>query len=242
MYLKDNVYKFNKFASYPDLVHGFSTRVFGSMRPKHDEHKESMAKFAAALDIPVEKIVTMGQKHTNVVYTVTDKDLGQVIPETDSLATTSANIFLGVVTADCLPILIYDPNKKIVAAIHAGWRGLFSEVIKKTIEIFVQHDSQLQDLVVGIGPCIRSCCYEIAEDHKNKLSEKPEWGKYIIERDGKLFLDLPRAAVEQLVNLGIKIENIEDGDYCTFEHDDVNSKRKEGDDFGEIIGVIGVKA
>ncbi|MBI5122964.1 peptidoglycan editing factor PgeF [Candidatus Roizmanbacteria bacterium] len=242
MILKNNFYKFNNLSSYPDLIHGFSTRFFGSMRPKHEEHKQSMQNFAHEIGIPAKNIVTMGQKHTNNVYCATDKNLGGVIPDTDSIVTQNKNVFLGVVTADCLPIFMYNPNKKVVAAIHAGWRGLFGGIIKETVAEFIAQGSKPQDLIVGIGPCIRSCCYEIAQDHKNKLIEKPDWEQFIIERERRLFLDLPGVALHQLTSLQITKNNIEDGNYCTFEHEDVYSRRKEGEDFGEIIGIIGIEA
>ncbi len=242
MFFKNNIYKFNNLSSYPDLVHGFSTRFFGSMRPKHEESKASIAKFASQLEIPAEKIVTMGQKHTNNVYQVTEKDWGQSIPDIDSLFTQDQDVFLGVVTADCIPLLMYDPKKKAVAAIHAGWRGLFNEIIKETVSSLVAVGSNPQDILVGIGPCIRVCSYDISQDHANVLIEKfPDWKPFVVEREEKLFLDLPGIATHQLKALGIKIENIEDAEYCTFDHTDVYSRRREGDDFGEIMGIIGMQ-
>ncbi|HEX8931960.1 MAG TPA: polyphenol oxidase family protein, partial [Patescibacteria group bacterium] len=180
MLLKNNVFKFNNFSSYPDLVHGISTRFFGSMRPKHEEFRDSMQKFADELGIMASKIVTMGQVHTNNIQFVSTKNWGQAIPQTDGLMTTQKNVFLGVVIADCVPLLIYDHKQKFTSVIHAGWRGLFNEIIKETVSALVAKGSNPQNLLVGIGPCIRSCHYNITDEHRTMLIEQsPEWERFI---------------------------------------------------------------
>ena len=236
----NNILSFESWEKFDNVIHGFSTKYFGSMRPTHKEYKVSIKKFAKALGVKSDKIVHMNEVHSNAVSWVKEKDRNKVVNKTDGILTDSSQVFLSVITADCIPLLLYDPKKRFVAAVHAGWRGLFSEIIKQAVSGFIAKGSKPQDISVGIGPCIRSCCYDITEEHVEKLLKKfPEWKAHIIERKGKFFLDLPSIAISQLRSLGIAKDNIEDGDYCTFQNDDVYSCRRDGKDFGEIMGVIG---
>ncbi|HZE87039.1 MAG TPA: peptidoglycan editing factor PgeF [Methylomirabilota bacterium] len=237
----NNIVTFENLSNFPSLIHGFSTRPFGSMRPSHLDSQDALKKFANALKINTQKIVRMHQVHSNVVHWVTVNNQDKIIDRTDGLLTKEQQIFLGVVTGDCIPLLFYDPSQHIVAAVHAGWRGLFSEIIKETVNSFVAKGSNASDILVGIGPCIRDCCYDIAQDHADKLLTKfPDWKAFITEREKKLFLNLPGVTIYQLRGLGVLQKNIEDADYCTFDHEDVYSYRREGKDFGEMMGIIGI--
>lgn len=238
---QNNILRFEKISQFQSLVHGFSTRFFGSMRPSHNSHQESIKKFTSALQVSVDDLVRMDEVHGNGMYEITEQNKGQTIPQTDGIFTQEQNIFLGVVTADCVPLLFYDPQENLIAAVHAGWRGLYSEIINEAILCLREKHSNIKNIFVGLGPCIRSCHYEITKDHTKVLLDKfPEWYKFIPERAGKYYLDLPGVAIFQLRRLGVLLENIEDGNYCTFEHDDVYSARRDGKDFGEIMGIIGI--
>jgi len=237
---QNNVLLFENLSQFDSVIHGFSTRFFGDMRPSHHLYPQSIKKFTDALGVSQQRLVKMDQVHGSTVFLATDKDCGTTIPETDGLLTENPDIFLGVVTADCVPLLMYDPEKKYAAVVHAGWRGLFKEIIKEGVSRFVEKGSDPKDLIVGIGPCIRSCHYDIAEAHAHQFLEKfPGWKEFIIEREGKFFFDLPGVARYQLESADVSSDNIEDGDYCTFEHEDIYSCRKEGEGFGEMMGIIG---
>jgi hypothetical protein len=237
----NNILKFSNLSKFDSLIHGFSTRFFGDMRPTHPEYKDSLQKFSAALNIDPQKLVTMKQVHSNTVYWATDKNYDQAIKETDGLLTEEKDLFLGVVSADCIPLLFYDPKMQFVAAVHAGWRGLFSEIIKETVSQFVSKGSNASDIIVGMGPSIRVCCYAVSEEFVENFREKFEAvEKFIVRKDGKIFIDLQKVAKEQLQSLGVLDQNVEDADYCTFDHSDVYSYRREGENFGEMIGIIGI--
>lgn len=242
MKMSNHIITFQHFSQIEGLVHGFSTQFFGSMRPRHEEYKASLKNFSNALGIFSEQVITMGQLHTNHVALVSESNSGQVIPETDGLITKEKEIFLGVVTADCVPLLLFDPHTKQVGAIHAGWRGLFSEIIKEAVSQMVKNGSRAQSLLVGIGPCIRPCHYTIGRDRVDELLGKfPHWKEFIIQRDEQYFLDLPSIAMYQLRSMGVLSEHIEDADYCTVDHPDVYSRRRDGSDFKEIMGIIGLR-
>jgi polyphenol oxidase len=238
----DHILRFNKLSSYSNLIHGFSTRFFGSLRPSHAQYQDSLKKFTQALSITPQQLVRMNQVHSSTVSFVSEKDRGETIAKTDGLITQDIKVFLGVISADCIPLLLYDPEKQFVAVVHAGWRGLFSEIIKEAISQLIAKGSKPDDIIVGIGPCIGVCCYNIPADRAQMYLEKfPDWESFIVKRDGTLFFDLSAVAKQQLTSLGIRRSNIEEAHYCTFDHEDVYSYRREGENFGEMMGVIGLR-
>ncbi len=242
MIKQDNVLRFNNLSQFDSLIHGFSTRFFGDMRPSHHLYPQSIKKFIETLGVLEQNLVRMDQVHSNTVALVTKENRGKVIDETDGLVSQDIDTFLGVVTADCIPLLFYDPKKKVTSAVHAGWRGLFSEIIKESVSQMISQGSKPENIFVGLGPCIRVCCYNIPQERVDMyLTKFPEWKPFIVERENKLFFDIPAVAVYQLRSLGVPAENIEDGDYCTFDHEDVYSARREGEGFGEMMGIIGLK-
>lgn len=241
MIKQNNILYFENLSQFPLIIHGFSTTFFGSLRPSDPEYHQHLEKFTHAFGITPQQLVRMDQVHGNTVFTATEGDRGKTISKTDGLLTQDKNVFLGVVTADCLPLLFYDPKTTIVGAVHAGWRGLFAEIIKVAVSEMVTKGSKPEDIRVGIGPSIRVCCYEVSEEFVENFREKfGDVEKFINRRDGKIFFNLQRVAKEQLEAVGIVENNIEDADYCTFDQTDVYSCRREGKDFGEMMGVIGV--
>ena len=240
MIKKDGVLKFDKFMKFPDLIHGFSTRVFGDMRPSHESSTESLGKFSKALGVPMGRIVRMRQVHGNAVRWIRGKDGGNKIEETDGLLSSDPDVFLSVVTADCIPILLYDPVRQVVSAVHAGWRGVYKEIVEQAIDEMVKNGSDPKDIIAGMGPSVRVCCYDVGEEHAKMFTTKfPKWSS-VVKREGKFFLDLPLLAKCQLRSLGIPDTNIEDGGICTNDSPaDLFSCRREGKEFGEFVGVIG---
>ncbi len=135
----------------------------------------------------------------------------------DVLILTERSVAAGILTADCLPVIMADPVNKIVALVHAGRMGLFSLILKKTVEEMENvYKSDPADLVVGIGPGIRRCCYEVDEEiFEGEFDEfKKFWNS-----DGKL--DMIFAANSQLLEAGILMTNIHDSEICTSCQDNV---------------------
>ena len=133
MIKQHHVLRFNNLAKFNNIVHGFSTNFFGSLRPSDSKYQQSFNKFTDAFGVKIQQVVKMNQIHSNLVQIVTKKDYGQIISDTDGLITVEPEVFLAVITGDCIPLFFYDQKKEIIAAVHAGWRGLFSEIIKETI-------------------------------------------------------------------------------------------------------------
>jgi YfiH family protein len=213
------------------------------MRPSQPESQTNITDFLKTLSITPDKTVRMHQVHSNTVAWVDSKDAGNVKENTDGLLTQEKNLFLCVVTADCIPLLFFDKKKEYSGVAHAGWKGIYSEIIKMLTRQMKSLGSNPSDIIVGIGPCIRSCCYAISEERAEQFKKKfaPETG-FLKQQDEKIFLDLPYLAKRQLDAAGIPEHNIEDTLLCTA--DDTKkcySYRKEGSNFGEFMGIIGRK-
>ena len=109
-------------------------------------------------------LITLNQNHSNkVVYFENETSIKNKLPG-DAIVTKIKNVGIGILTADCVPILLYDPQKKIIGCIHSGWRGALNGVIRNTIKKFKELDSNIDNLFVVVGPCIRKENYEVKID------------------------------------------------------------------------------
>src|SRR6202040_2443215 len=161
-------------AKLPWLVHGFSTRVGGVSKldgkrvlnlgftewDARENVKENRRRLQAAVGAPDFKLVSLLQFHSDAILhfetAPTEPSRG------DASVTRSAGLLLAVQAADCVPILLVDPKKRAVAAVHAGWRGTLARIVEKAIgRMQMQFRSQAADLLAAIGPAIGGCCYEV---------------------------------------------------------------------------------
>ncbi len=157
--------------------------------------------------------------------------------EYDALITNAPNIFLGILTADCLPISVVDQNRKVIAAIHAGRTGTALHIIAKVLRKMEKEFScSLKDLLIAVGPSIGSCCYEIDE----RVFQQ-EWEPFSVSREkGKWMVDLAQINIAQMEKEGIEEEQISQINLCTYCHSDLFfSYRKEGKT-GRQLSFIGI--
>lgn len=155
----------------------------------------------------------------------------------DALITNSSNIFLGILTADCLPILAIDQKRKVIAAIHAGRQGTSLQITTKVLKKMREDlGCSSGDLLIGIGPSIGSCCYEINEEVFH-----PDWTPFSNAKgSGKWVVDLARINIAQMKREGIKEEQISWINLCTRCHNDLFfSYRGEGRT-GRQLSFIGI--
>lgn len=183
---------FKFFSEHKNIAHGISTRDFGSMKNADKSiNRKNLGKFLSFMKIP-ESGICMGQIHGGKVVVVSD-DKNLFIENTDGMVTSTKNIALCVMTADCLPILLFDPIRCVIGVAHGGRKGLLNEIIKNTIEKFKDFQSDPKDIKVGIGPGIEEICYEV---------------------DGE-FINIRKLANDQLQNEGVNSANIENINICT---------------------------
>jgi YfiH family protein len=173
----------------------------------------------AALGIPSGRLLTLRQVHGAEVLIFeenTKAALTYSLPY-DAVITDKKRVALGIWTADCLPILMVDRSQKIIAAVHAGWRGIWRGVIERTVNAMIKtFESSPADIVAGIGPGIGPCCYEVQQDvvslFRNSYGSPDQ---LIQEREGRSYLDLSRAAQLELSKAGIPPANIDTIPLCT---------------------------
>ncbi len=160
------------------------------------------------------KVYIPKQEHTDKIIVV-GKDLKQRAG--DAVLTERHDILLGVTTADCVPILVYDKAVLVVGAIHAGWRGTAKGILKKTIEkMKKKYGSRPEDILISLGPSIRWCCYEVGEDVLKAVEKATGKGEYHKKQDGKICLDLQTANKVQAASVGVPEQNISMIEECTF--------------------------
>ena len=114
------------------------------------------------------KLILIKQTHSSKVIRINKTNLNKNL-EADGMITSLNNIVLGVLTADCAPILFYDPVRKVIACAHAGWRGALNGVIKNTVEQFNKLNCNKEDIIAAVGPCIEQKNYEVGLDFYEKM-------------------------------------------------------------------------
>ena len=195
-------------------------------------------------------IVQMHQVHDVKVAVVDRGDLTRdELDGYDAMITDLPGVAIGVRTADCIPVLLYDPVKKAAAAIHSGWRGTVSKIIGKTvIKMQSTYASQPSDILAFIGPGICVDCFQVGEEVALKFKETgfdinslwsfrgPKTGNGM---EGGHHIDLKEACRQTLVESGLKNENVQISDLCTYEDNHLlYSARKEGIECGRNITYI----
>lgn len=214
-----------------NITHGFTSRLGGVSRGKVegfnlgfrvDDDKNSVLEnyrlLAEDLGISLDRTVLSKQTHTSNIRIVTESDCGKGvvresdIEDTDGLVTNIADIALVVFSADCVPVLLYDPKARAIAAIHAGWRGTVKHIAAKTVGVMKEaFGSNPQDILAAIGPSIGPCCFEFGEDAPSYF------GKDILQKksDGKYLVDIWKYNSEQLTEAGVNPRNIDISRVCT---------------------------
>lgn len=178
-------------------------------------------------------------RHGSIVGIVhyDDPYLGGVVNGIDGLVTSCADIFLSVGAADCPPIFIFDPVKKIAGLLHAGWRGISRGIIRNAIQTVRLFNSDFRDIRAGVGPCICQGHYEFGEDALKLFGDVSE---AVAEVDGRHHLNLRKVAVHKLLEAGVRPENISVSDTCTFCDESMFSYRREGENYGVMMTVFGM--
>ena len=158
----------------------------------------------------------------------------------DALVTRLPGYCLCISTADCVPILLYDPHTQAIAAIHAGWRGTVSRIVENTLTLMSeQYGTQGKDLIACIGPSISLEAFEVGDEVYNAFHEAAFDMNIIARKESKWHIDLWEANRQQLLAHGVKPENIEISGICTYHHnDDFFSARRQGINSGRILSGI----
>ncbi len=229
---------FKIFDKFPQLNHAFSSRLGGvsegyyssmnlsfNVGDNPDTVKENYRLFCDALGINPENIVISHQTHKTNILAVTKADCGKNIwrerdyNDIDALVTNERGVALVTHSADCCLLGFFDPERNVIAAAHAGWRGTVGEIGRKTVEKMVfDYGCNPNDILVIIAPSISKCCYEVDDPvltEFKKLDYLDLSKIFSPKENGKYMLDLWEANLQILVNAGVNPENVEITDICT---------------------------
>jgi YfiH family protein len=219
----------------PGIVAAFSLKSFWLDR-QYLESMQFRREFVHSLGFDHNPVATAGQIHSSKVLAV---DRGGYYAGADGIATNRPGLFLAVVTADCLPVFMWDMHAGCIALIHAGWRGSDAQIVKQGIALMVaQYGSIAQDIGALLGPSICAGCYEVGLE----VAEKFEAGDSAKGSNGHFYLDLRAANRRQLLESGILPENIATDPLCTRCRSDILcSYRAEGAHVGRLVAALGIK-
>ncbi len=214
-----------------------------------------------------ESLVTLRQIHSDAARIFSTP--AATPPQADAAISNRVGLFLGIQTADCVPILLVDPRRRVVAAVHAGWRGTLARIAVKTLgRMRLEFGTNPEDVLAALGPAIGPCCYEVgpevAQAFLGQFAHAAEWFEGPFERlssgeepnplpwltmmppgheppPERVQLDLRSANRRQLVDAGMRPRNIAVSALCTSCRSDLFfSYRKEGPATGRMMSVVGI--
>lgn len=193
--------------------------------------------FLRQLTLGHKQLVIPQQVHGNKVIEVSRRQTDQTLGS-DGLVSSDTSLVLGVLVADCVPLLFFDPKKRVMGVAHAGWRGTLANIASNTVEKMKALGSNPEDITVSIGPHIAACCYDVPKERAMKFQQS--FGDDVIEEEKNQWkIDLGKANVLGLTKVGIKPEHIETSAICTCCNRDYFSYRRDSKEtFGEILGVV----
>jgi YfiH family protein len=222
-------------------AHVFTSRDVSFRGPEAAEHD---ARLAAVFGLPPSQVISVRQVHGRTVRRVEPGQPGAE-SDADAIVSTDPARAIAVRVADCVPLLMADSRRRVVAATHAGWRGTCANVAGATVETIVSAGVPAADLTVAIGPSIGPCCYQVDERVRDAfLSMTPDAAEWFMpEGPGRWVLDLWRANIDQLLAAGVRQDAIHAARVCTKDHPDTCfSYRRDGPGAGRMVAAIRLSA
>jgi len=187
------------------------------------------------------RLILLDQIHSDLIHIIEHAPSDR--PQGDALVTAVPGLLLAIKTADCLPILMTDARLRVVAAVHAGWRGTRSRILQKTIRVMREHfGTDPADVLASLGPCIGPSCYEVGDDVRSEFSAAafPDALFTPAGRPGKSFFDLWGANVLQLQSAGVPSDRITADSRCTHCDESLYSWRRDRDPSARLFSYIGL--
>lgn len=197
------------------IRYGFSERHDGNLRvPSSESDTETNRKrYIESIGLDPMRFVSADLVHGTHVHVVREEEAGSIIRACDGLVTKIPNLALSVTGADCFSIYAFDPVERIIGLVHAGWRGITSGIFPELIRQMEELDSDVANILIGIGPGIRKCHFEI---HEDIFSAFAGYGEAVMENEEKMLVDLPSIMKKQLAESGIPSSHINDSEECTY--------------------------
>ncbi len=238
------IIKSNLLSQFEELSFGFNTKIGLNRKPPYhfnlsrsvgdDEKKvdENRDTFLSCIGIEKEALVLHKQVHGDTVRLI---DQCGFAGESDALITDKKNHALVISSADCPAIFIYDKIKKVIAAVHSGWRSTEKRILEKALyKLKEKFNANSEDLFAYIAPSISQKNYEVGEEVAEKFDEK-----YLLKNGSKFLLDIKKANYDMMINFGIQANQIEVSELCTYECSQfLHSYRREGKVSGRAVGIL----
>ncbi len=272
-YVCDNSYgiewlQFDAFSAWPELVHGFFSRMGGVSEPpcntlnlsfkreaQPENVRENFRRAAVSLGLCFDSMVSVTQVHGNRVLVVTEEQKGQgVVRESpgayDGMVTDCPNIPLCTIHGDCVPVFFWDPVRRAVGMAHSGWKGTVGRIAAKMVEVMIrQYRTDPASLLVAIGPSIGQECFEVGKEvwdpFRQSFPERMTDVRYCRshpDQMDKWFLSLPDFVCATLCEAGVPPENISVAPICTAcRPDRYFSHRRDKGRTGAMAGVIALR-
>ncbi len=247
-----NIYSFRNLSQESGCIHLVTTKNIEydynfSLALHTNEEPKSILQNRDKIQqkFPNMKFIVANQTHSDHISIITDvtsrgwDSIDSAIDDCDALITNQKGVMLTILTADCVPILLFDTKQKVISAIHAGWRGTEQQIVIKTIKKMEQEfNSNPKDILAGIAPSIGRCCYEVDWGVAQHFQE---YDNAFDRVEDKYMLDLPHINRLQLIKVGVREKNIELSSICTAcEVDNYFSYRKEKVCSGRFMSMIGM--
>tara|TARA_B100000700_G_scaffold280997_1_gene331291 strand:- start:267 stop:1028 length:762 start_codon:yes stop_codon:yes gene_type:complete len=249
-----NLIKSKKLSKFKNISHGFfgskggvSKGIYKSLNCGigSSDNKTNIEKnlkiVLKKINSKRKKIFLPKQIHSNKFYLIHKKITNKRI-KCDAVITDQKKIPIGVLTADCAPIIIFDPKRMLISLVHAGWKGAFKGIVKKVITFFKKKGSNVKDLIAVIGPCISIKNYEIKKDFMKKFLKKNKKNKiYFKFSKNKIFFDLRKYISFQIKSFGINKLEIINKDTFSGKNSYFSARRslvKKENDYGRNISLI----
>ncbi len=229
--------RLNNLDKYSDiLIHGFTTRRGGvsegeykslnmafNKNDNRENVEENYRRIAEVLGIDTRNMVLSNQVHDNKIRVVHESDRGKGIYKKsdiigiDGLMTNIADVALVTFYADCVPVFLFDPVKKVISLVHSGWRSTLKEISKEAVlKMREVYGCEPSDIEAAVGPSIGQCCFEVGEDVYLQFISAFKWcGEYCKKLEEKWFIDLPGIIRRTLESEGLKENKIVLSGICT---------------------------
>ena len=254
------VWRFKQFLKFSSVLHYISGREGGvsegnfdslnlsfSVSDDNKNVKENRQRLANGLQIDTNDFLFPWQTHSdNIKVILNNEEKRNNLTDTDGIITNVPGICISVLTADCVPLIFYDPLKQVIGVVHSGWRGTVKGIAGKMVQTFIwEFNSKPSDILVGIGPSIGPDVYEVGKDViegvKDSFGNESE---FILKetRKDKAYLNLWKANRLLLEQAGVPQENIEKAYICTYtDQEYFFSARRLGNDCGRFGAGIMLK-
>ena len=248
--------KSKKLSKFKKIKHGFFNRLGGFSKgiykslncglgsdDKIKDVRKNIEIVCKKIGCNKNNLVLLDQIHSNNVHKISKIPKKKL--KGDSLITNKKGIALGILTADCAPVFIYDPVNNLISALHAGWRGAYKKIVSTTLKKFKSSGSNFKDLIVVIGPCIGNENYEVRNDFLNKFINQENCNiKFFKIKKNKIYFSLKDHIKEQLMKFGVKNIEIIKKDTYLLSNNFFSARRSiknKLNDYGRNISVIMIK-